>query len=90
MKAIIHLYNVIYYFFYNKLGSDKFTSSSASLNILTLFIVVVLLVLINVFFIFLIEIDMIKKMSDWLILLVVVILFLLIRYSIIRIINKSK
>ncbi len=84
LKLIKYIYQFLYLFFYNKLGSDKYTSSSASISLTVLFLIVITLSLINTLTIYLLKLDVIKLINEWLLLVVVILLYLFYRFLVLK------
>lgn len=76
-KSIIPIYNSIFSFFYNKIVSDKFTSKSASLSIISLAIIGLLIFILNVFCTILIDYDFIKNSNIWLISIIIIVTYII-------------
>lgn len=88
MKIIRNIYKSIYAFFYDRLGSDKNTSDSASISILTMLLVIIVLILINLIFITAFNFNILKESNQWVIFISILILYLVIRFSLIKIIKN--
>ena len=88
MKTIRYIYKSIYDFFYDRLGSDKNTSDSASISILTMLLVIIVLILINIIFITAFNFNILKESNQWVIFISILILYLAIRFSLIKIIKN--
>ena len=87
MKTIRYIYKSIYDFFYDRLGSDKNTSDSASISILTMLLVIIVLILINIIFITAFNFNILKESNQWIVFISILILYLAIRFSLIKIIK---
>jgi hypothetical protein len=88
MKIIRYFYKSIHAFFYDRLGSDKHTSDSASISILTLLLVIIVLILTNIVFITAFNFNILKESNQWVIFISILILYLAIRFFLIKIIKN--
>ncbi|CAM4117498.1 hypothetical protein FLBR109950_16000 [Flavobacterium branchiophilum] len=90
MKLLIYIQNYIYNVFYKRIGSNKHTSFSASLSIVTLIIIVIFLIIINLLSILFYKIDIIKDVNEWLIAITILLVYILIFYNLSKIFKKRK
>lgn len=88
MKTIRYICKSIYDFFYDRLVSDKNTSDSASISILTMLLVIIVLILINIIFITAFNFNILKESNQWVVFISILILYLAIRFSLIKIIKN--
>jgi len=88
MKTIKYIFNCVYTFFYNKLGSDKYTSTSASISILIILAIVVTLIIINLISNYFFKLNLIKEMNQWVLLLIITGLYLFYRFFLLKMIKK--
>lgn len=88
MKIIRYFYKSIHAFFYDRLGSDKHTSDSASISILAMLLVIIVLILTNIVFITAFNFNILNESNQWLIFISILILYLIIRFYLIKIINN--
>jgi hypothetical protein len=89
MKIVKDLYNYVYAFFYHKLSSDKYTSASASISILTMLSIVITLILINIGSNYLFKVNFIKEVNEWIVLMLIIALYLIYRFSILKILKRK-
>ena len=88
MKIISYFYKSTYAFFYDRLGSDKHTSDLASISILAMLLVIIVLILTNIVFITTFNFNILKESNQWVIFISILILYLAIRFSLIKIIKN--
>ncbi len=82
------MYKNIYSFFYDKLGSEKYTSKSASISIISFFLIVISLICINIFSIYLLKYDLLKRMNSWKIVILIIVLYIVFQMIIKKQIRK--
>jgi len=71
-KNIVSIYNSVFFFFHKKIGSNRYTSQSASISIISLIIIGLFALLINTLFIILTKHDFIKNTNQWIILITLI------------------
>jgi hypothetical protein len=76
MKTLKYFYKSIFAFFYDRLGSDKHTSDSASISVLALFMLIFIIVSINIIGVISLNINFLKSANEWIILIFIILLYL--------------
>jgi hypothetical protein len=72
---ITKIYNLIFKFFRNRIGSDEFTSKSAGLSLTTGLIFTVIVVLTNLLAILIFNYDFLKGLNAWYFLILFFVLY---------------
>lgn len=88
MKIIRYFYKSVHAFFYDRLGSDEHTSDLASISILAMLLVIIVLILTNIIFIITFNFNILKESDQWVIFISILILYLAIRFFLIKIIKN--